>query len=210
MHLLVFMLLIFVSGLAYAKPDLVDSKARFSLDGHVEMKRLNGLSDEYIKTESGSLNGVPYRIWYTDGSGVFAGTAGSNIDSPIPVNKDWTVECKKDSITDQKHCLMYMNDILVAVFPKGRVLVKVGRQFYPGSKVYIRVDRSVPKITSSNKDGYFTESESARLVSAISNADLVATRYMEWPYKTWKEVEWRPYGFKEALAYIRWAVERIQ
>lgn len=164
------------------------------------------------KLEVGTVNGVAYRFYYSDGSGSFAHDprvfadmgAGEYLDS-------WQVSCEKDPITDDKACYMDRGDTRVWIDARGRSELYIGSSHYPGSQVVIRIDKSAPlAIRSRTFGGSFGYRASPTIINKITSAATVTTRYQKWPYKDYEDETWSTYGFKEALAYIRWAVARIK
>jgi hypothetical protein len=105
---------------------------------------------------------------------------------------------------------MYIKDLWVYVYPKGRTTVSIGRENFPGSSVTIRIDQGAPITVSARNDGDFDAQTSQRVIQQLKKANVVTTRYMKWPYQSWKDETWELYGFNEALAYMTWAVARIK
>jgi hypothetical protein len=185
------------------KPTLIRSDTTFTQTGVVD-------TTESGKRETGELNGVPYSFYYSDGSGTFVGSPGNTGTYKDRTDTNWDVQCKKDPITDSKHCQMKLKDLWLFVYPKGRATVSIGHEHYPGSAVTIRIDQGPPISTSARNDGDFDPQISLRLIQKLKNAKVVTTRYMKWPYRSWEDETWEIYGFNEALAYVTWAVERIK
>lgn len=192
-------------------PTLIVSKSTFVTDGVIEMKEVKLLQTTVVhKIESGTLNSVLYSFLYTDGSGTFSGIKGNIDNFKNPLGTNWSTACSKDPVTDRKKCYLHLKDLFVYVFPKGGVTVSVGREHFSGSTVALRIDQAAPMVAFGKDDGDFSRQTSSRIISQISTAKLITTRYMKWPYKTWIDETWEPYGFNEAYKYITWAVERIQ
>ena len=192
-------------------PSAIESDSPFSPSGTVEQSPTKLLRiTEVHKTESGVLNGVHYHFFYTDGSGTFAGRPGNTGHFSEPSKTNWTVGCKKDAMSDKKHCSMRLGSLWIYAFPRGRVTVSIGADHYPGSNVAIRIDAGTPVSHSSRNDGDFPPDVSARVVQQLKRANTVTTRYMEWPYRAWVDDTWELYGFNEAYQYITWAVSRLK
>lgn len=185
------------------RPGLIHSDTPFTPTAVVD-------ETESGKRETGELNGVIYRFYYSDGSGIFVGKPGNAGTYMDRTDTNWDVQCKKDPVTDRKHCQMKIKDLWLFVYPKGRVTVSIGHEHYPGSSVTIRIDQGAPISTSAHQDGDFNPQTSLRLVQQLKKAKSVTTRYMKWPYRSWDDETWELYGFNEALAYATWAVDRIK
>ena len=92
-------LLIFIGSGVYAmdrveKAVLIVSNTPFTESGIVEKREMDLSSIiEINKTETGIINGVPYDIYYTDGSGTFGGVEGA---TKVELDQDnWTVACDR-------------------------------------------------------------------------------------------------------------------
>jgi hypothetical protein len=208
-------LLLFASAIATAqtivKPSLIESDSAFTTEGKVGTLELRPSSKvEVHKIESGVLNGVHYRFFYTEGSGTFSGTPSNVGHFSEPEESNWHTGCKKDPITDSKVCFMHMKDLWVFASPNSKPSVSIGRGHYPGSTVTIRLDQENPVSNTSKGGGMFSPEASADLVEKLKAAKSVTTRYMQWPYQSWKDETWKVFGFAETLQYITWAVEHIK
>lgn len=208
-------LFVFASAIATAqmivKPQLIESDSPFSQEGKVENVETKLLSKvEVNKVESGVLNSVHYRFYYTDGSGTFAGTPRNIGQFSEPSDSNWRVSCTKDPITDRKLCHMNMKDLWIFASPDSKPIVSVGSEHYPGSSVTLRLDQDTPISNTSKGSGQFSSQVSASLVEQLKSAKSVTTRHMKWPYQSWKDESWDLYGFAETLQYITWAVDHIK
>lgn len=193
------------------KPNLIVADEPFMQDGTVEMSEMKLLSTiEVNKTEKGVLNGVHYSFYYTDGSGTFSGTPGNTGNFMEPSESNWSVECKKDPISDKKMCHMKMKGLWVYVYGNGKTIVSIGSEHFPSSSVTVRIDGGAPFTTSSANDGDFPSNTSAKIIERLKHAKSLTTRYMKWPYRSWVDDSWEFYGFHETFKYINWAVRHIK
>lgn len=194
------------------KPTLITSNRPFTSNGKIEFLRDDSKPTEITihKVESGSLNGVHYNFYYTDGSATFSGQKGNNDSSHEPYDSNWHIVCQKDPITDNILCYMSIKDLIVFVSPGGKAIVNIGHDHFPGSTVSIRID-SGKSITQLIKDnGSLSPKNSLKTIKQLRSAKIVTTRYMEWPYETWADETWEIYGFNEALSFLYWAVDHIK
>ncbi len=193
------------------KAPLIQSDLPFSANAKVELVESKSLNRvETHKVESGVLNGIHYHFYYTDGSGTFSGTSGNVGHYSETVGTNWSTGCKKDPVTDQRYCYMYMKDLVIFVYPKGGVTLSIGTDHFPGSSVTLRLDQGVPSTAPAKDNGSFPPQTSARLVKQLANARTITTRYMKWPYRTWIDQTWDLHGLPETLKYVAWAVDRIR
>ncbi len=102
-------------------------------------------------------------------------------------------------------------DLRVWLDGRGRSEIYIGGEHYPGSLIVIRIDKSPPlAINSRVFNGSFGYRASPQIINRIAIAKTVTTRFQKWPYTDYIDHTWEPYGFKEALSYIRWAVRQIK
>jgi hypothetical protein len=210
MPLIIFFLL-FISVTANAQKMLVESISPFTPDGKIEnVESSYSTNKETHKIESGSISGVSYSFYYSDGSGTFAGTLGNLGNLAEKFGTNWNVACKKDQITDRKHCYMNMKDLWVFVYSKNEAKVAVGDNHFPGSTIAIRFDNGAAVISTTEENGSFSSQRSSRLIQQLKKSRLVTTRFMKWPNRSWNDESWDLYGFNEAFQYINWAVQHIK
>jgi len=194
-----------------SKPHLIISDKPFTPDGVVSMNESEGLSEvEISKIEKGILNGVYYKIYYTDGSAIFSGIPGNTLQLSEPSESNWSVICQKDPINDKKMCFMTIKDLFVFVHGNGKITVIIGHNHFPGSTAAIRIDKDTPMTTSPANEGTFTHGKSAKIVERLKSAKSVTTRYMEWPHQSWVDETWEIYGFNQTFKFISWAVRHIK
>lgn len=162
------------------------------------------------KIESGTLNGVAYRIYHADGSGSFAGKPG-NVLSALE-GGNWQTSCQKDSMDDTKYCDMKKGTLWLTVNPKSKreTDIVIGLDNFPGTNVGIRVDKLKAIYSVANGDGHFSNAQSLRIIEQLKKGETFITNYTEWPDRSIKEATWETYGFNECFQYITWAVERIR
>lgn len=188
---LMLILFYFCSGLAFAETDIAPK------------------SGEPFLNSKGVVNGVHYH-YYDDYSASFAGTEGNTTDFSEPMESNWDVGCEKDQITDRKTCHMRIKNLWIFVYGKGKPIVSIGHDHFPGSSVVIRIDSGTPVSGSAASDGYFPPTVSAKVIERLKHAKQVTTRYMEWPYRSWVDDSLDMYGFNETFQYITWAVKRVK
>lgn len=198
-----------------AKPDLIVSSEPFSPSGTFKAPDSRLLGPD-SKVEEGEINGVRYRFYYSDGSGFVGGRMARTPDEhgtpAASTALSWDVACKKDAVTDRKMCHMTVpgKNLWVWAYPKGRYIVSIGQDHFPGSTVTVRIDEGKPITAPAKNEGTFSPQESTRLIARLKGASKVTTRYMEWPNQYWVDETWELHAFNEALQYITWAVNRIR
>lgn len=119
-----------------------------------------------MAVEHGSINGVSYNLYHSDGSGsVGYGDAR------------WSLGCSVDVITGKKECTAYNSEMHIYKSNSGYSIV-VGSNHFPGKSAYIRVNDG--KASSTSNKGYFQNA--SKIIASINNRSKVVTRHTEWPY----------------------------
>ncbi len=152
----------------------------------------------------GIVNGI-YYDYYDDGSGSFGKQENDSLG-----DNNWSTQCDIDKITDEKMCSMKMKGLWIYAYGKGKVIMSIGLEHFPGSSVTIRIDGGTPISNSSKNDGNYSAGASAKIIEKLKRSKTVTTRYMRWPYRTWVDETLDISGFNEAFKYINWAVKRIK
>ena len=162
------------------------------------------------KVETGTLNGVHYRIDYRYGTGSFAGKPENTEDPTDRTNSYWTVSCRRDLMNDAPVCYLQTNHLSITAHPESRISIRIGKNHFPGSSAAIRIDKGIPYVTSPGSDGIFSSVESSEIIKSMSNTDTITTRFMEWPEESWVDEQWVLFGFDEAYRFALWAVDRLR
>lgn len=188
-------LLISSQAISQDHPALLKPKSPFTESGTL----LNGVED-------GSINGVSYSFYYSDGSGSFSGLPNGDLSR----ESNWSTSCKKDSMNDKKSCFLYKKGLWVWLYQGEGVKVSIGGDHYPGTSATIRID-SKPSIKSpSSNEGVFTSSQSKQIIRQLIEGNSVSTRYVNWPYHTSADESFELSGFNETYKYIQWAIKQIR
>ena len=140
-------------------------------------------------------DGLPYRI-YADGSG----SVGHINEKP-----SWSIDCKKDAMTDKRNCSVSASEppLFVSFSEQSPVWVCIVGHDFPGRTGAIRIDGGTPM--STDKDGCVPGSVAARL----SKSKTVALRYVHWPYSYDRDVAGDLTGLSSALDLARFIYLRI-
>lgn len=120
------------------------------------------------------VDSVKVRIFHSDGSGSVGDRTYDKND------KSWGTGCKKDTMTDDVTCYIKQSDMSLFRDKEG-YLIRVGSNHYPSSIANLRINKDSPY--SSGDDGIFSRESSEQIINKLTPAELVSTRYVEWPYK---------------------------
>lgn len=151
------------------------------------------------RKEVGDIDGVLYRIYYSDGSGSIQGLSSNKLTFDDKYSSNWSTRCDVDEITDEHSCSISKEDIAIII--KGdRSYVLVGKDHYPGSESVVRIDKGTPIKTNNN--GVFSLDDSRAIIEKLKTGSEIVTRYMEWPNKYNKDKKWEIYGFPQAWEVI--------
>lgn len=157
-------------------------------------------------TMRGTLDGIAYS--YTSDGGMVASRIGAD---PAQLSsfraENWEIACNSDPMDDSKVCHIsrQADGIPIALFVAyagGGVGVCVGVDHYPNKPVQIRVDDKPAHTTDRSK--CFWDAEAAKIVEEITTGKNVVTRYMEWPYETWRTAKFETTGFATSFALMKW------
>lgn len=158
-------------------------------------------SNKKSKIESGSINNVMYRVYYSDGSGSVQGLKTNTLDyAKDESGTNWFTHCTKDEMDDSRWCGLDKGDLSVMIWKDGTALVHIGHEHYPGSNVTIRIDKGKP-ITASEKLS-FTRAQSDDIINALKSGKSALTRHQNWPYKKNIDTHIDLYGFTEAWSIL--------
>lgn len=200
---------LFLSGNVQAQTTVFGQGVQFTPDATVEVSQ-RPYRPQPLAIESGTKDGVPYRIYHSDGSGSFAGEPGNELK--LMETGNWSVNCKIDPITDRRHCYMKKGDLWVWAYDDGRRQVMVGgeRDSYPHTQATVRVDRAAPLSSPASAEGVFGPQNSRALISQMRAGEQVVTRYTDWPYRSFVTNTYTLHGFGAAYDYIVWAVANMR
>lgn len=191
--------------------DLIVSSAPFTPDGIIEMAPPHSAGGPELKLESGSLNSISYRFYYSDGSGSFSGVEGGGSLREVNSYSDhWRISCSKDIMTDKKECTVGKKELWISVGVGRPPVIIVGEGHFPNSASTMRLDSNPPISSGARGNGVFPSSGNSALLNKIKLANTISTRYMKWPNNYWIDDKWNLTGFKEAIQYATWAVTKIQ
>lgn len=208
MKAILWLIMILILGLGVSgqtKADIIPNNERFTPNGIISISPHVG-----GQIETGTVNGVAYRYYYSDGSGTFEGVSGNGITpgAKYDFKQNWSVSCKKDPIDDSKYCNMSKADLSIFLFSKSGLYVSIGGNNYPGSDVAIRVDTQ--PATIGNEKAQFSGDKAKQIIDALKSGKQITTRYQKWPqgYDTTSTFDLS--GFNEAFQFINWAFGKIK
>jgi hypothetical protein len=205
-----------LSVLAQTKSNLLSDDAMFSVDAKVaftkdpvdpEFRKIVGEKPfEPNRYATGSLNGVAYKYFFSDGSASFEGSRGNGIEYRSGAMANWDIRCEKDPIDDSKSCILSIYDLRILIDSLSGPAVSIGLDTYPGRSTAIRFDQQ-PAITG----GEIIKGEQAkRILAELKTAKQVTTRYSPWPSGGNADKTFELYGFNEAFAYVNWVLTKIK
>ncbi|HDS1796977.1 MULTISPECIES: hypothetical protein [Pseudomonas] len=176
---------------------------------HVSYDLMSGNHNVMHRIETGVLDGIKYRFYYSDGSGLVQGLAENVLDVlKDKYSENWSLRCRKDEMNDTHYCSMTREALTIGAFGATSRFVSVGSEYFPGSSIAIRVDKQEP-ITAPANPG-FTNSQETALIAAMSTGTSALTRYVQWPYEANKDKKISLFGFKSALAIIDTLNKQLQ
>lgn len=145
-------------------------------------------------------NGLKYQI-YSDGSGA-VGVPGTN-----SFLNGWTINCKKDRITDEKFCTVSSYEPPILFFNTGATTsfsMCIFSHDFPGKSAAIRFDND-PAIYISGHRPCLPNVQAKKNLTAST----VTVRYYRWPYAIPRDESRSTVGIKEAIALSQFIDKKI-
>lgn len=174
-----------------------------------EIEQMNRLAEtERHLVETGSKNNINYRFFYSDGSGTFAGDKENDISYLRTNSSNWSLRCYRDVMSDEVSCNAKKEDFFVYYSKKTGYLVDLVGDKYPQSNISVRVDGGEVFIAPENRG--FNKKQSSEILGLIQEGSMVATRYVDWPYRSNVDGLSAYYGLPVVLDYMKWVVEVAQ
>lgn len=189
--------------------NLIPLGTHFTEDGKVIREKSR--SPEGVKEtvrEEGAKDGTKYRFYYSDGSGAISGDKENDISYLRYPSKNWSVSCKKDVMNDKASCFAVRDGFFVFYSEASGYIVGVNGDKYPQSLVSVRVNSGT--VISATESRGFTKDQSEKILKSIKDGSSLATRYIDWPYKSNKDSVSKVYGVGVVQEYLKWAVESIK
>jgi hypothetical protein len=159
-------------------------------------------NNKRMRIETGTYDGIKYRIYFSDGSGTIQGLSTNTLDNiSDKYETNWSTRCKRDEMDDKHWCSLGREDLRIGIWKDGTPFVSIGSSHYPDSDIAIRVDKNKP-ITASEKIG-FTNAQSLEIIDQLKKGNSVLTRYQEWPYQSNKDTSLELFGFPQAWEILQ-------
>lgn len=158
---------------------------------------------ELWRSESGTYEGLRYRIQYRDGSGTFQGDNESTLGTQDILQRvqNWSVRCRVDRIDDTRRCFINKEGLTVGIWKDSTPYISIGSSHYPGSSITVRVDKNQP-VVASERSG-FSPAQSQDVLNQLKISSSLITRYQEWPYESNVDKNIDLYGFNEAWDFLK-------
>lgn len=164
---------------------------------HISPDYGNVRQNRRYRVETGALNGIKYRIYYTDGSGTIQGDPAATLDTIKDLQlTNWSARCEIDGMDDERWCALTKKDLMIGIWKDGSTFVNVGHDHFPSSQIAIRIDKNAP--FTANETSGFSGKQVSGILSSFRSGEKALTRYREWPYETNIDVTIDLYGFNEA------------
>jgi len=127
-----------------------------------------------VRQERGNYQGVEYRIFYTDGSGVIQGEAEKPLDV-ADFQDNWKLRCRTSPSDPQRHCVLQKGDVSIHRDKDASFMLEVGSNQEPGSEWLVRVD-SHEAVTADTQQG-FTDEQTSLILEQMKTGKKMYTRY---------------------------------
>lgn len=157
-------------------------------------------NNETSRVEKGVYDGIKYRFWFGDGSGVIQGKPENQLN--LTEFGNWSTICKRDKIDDTYFCSLQKEDLVITILKNDVIIVTVGSNHYPDSEIAVRVDKNKPFATSSKEVG-FSKKQSAQIIEQLKKGKSVTTRYKKWPSPESRDSTIDLFGFNQAYHIVQ-------
>lgn len=173
-------------------------KQKFKIDGRLRAVRVG---DTLLTYEEGTAGGVAYRFFHIDGSALFGALAPAG--EPIDGQKQdpWEVRCHHSRLPERRWCRARKDDLYLVLSEDGELLVTIGSNPSPDSKLFLRVGEDAPLVSS----GGWSGEEAKRLLNRLLAAKKATTIYRSLD-QTRVEHETDVSGLPGVYEYLRFAV----
>jgi len=165
--------------------------------------RLNILA----RYERGTVDGVRYKVHYSDGSAVIQGHA----DLPLATGNqqdNWNLTCRQSEAEAAHHCTLRKGDISLHKDSENHLTLSIGDNPRTGSEMLLRVDTNWA--VTAPADSGFTDQQTARLLSELRNGRKADTRYHNDSVRAPTDRSMTLYGFTQAVEIMDRVLEQRQ
>jgi hypothetical protein len=156
--------------------------------------------------EQGVLNGAEYKVYYTDGSAVIQGEAGTPLSS-ADYTDNWRLACKNAGAGNPYHCTLRKGDLLLRQDADDRLSLNVGEQHQRGSQLLLRVDTNWA-VTAPADAGFSTE-QTDKLLAQLRTGKQVDTRYQHAARQGASDQTISLFGFGPALQILGTVLDQL-
>jgi len=155
-----------LAGTAFANTPFIADTKRFKPYGEKEVSQLGKGPAAWTHTmERGSTPDLRYSIDYSTGlatMGIFS------------------IECGVDAIDRYRWCRASNSHLSFYEDSRKRFHVTIGRDHFPRSRVYVRLDHEKPVSTA---EPGWSGPAGRKLAARMASAKEIHTRFWEWPYR---------------------------
>ena len=216
----IFTFLLVAITVDHAQPQpVISPDVKFGSKGKI----IKETSGELSSREEGEYNGVRYRFYHRDGSGVFgqvddsarAGLLNSALQPATAATGStqgfhadlvgWSTACKQDPLGGRRHCLAYKDDLWLFVWDDGDESVLVGTKHMPGSATSISIGK-LPPLISTGKG--FRGREAKTILEQLFQEPTVSIRYKKSPDNFNIDKQTNTFGAREVYAFLHFGARQ--
>jgi len=127
-----------------------------------------------VRQERGSYQGIGYRIFYTDGSGVIQGESGKPLDV-ADYQDNWRLKCRANLSDSLRRCVLQKGDLFIHRYQDGSFMVDVGSDKKSVSDMQVRIDNN--EAVAANVQQGFTGEQTDLILEQMKTGKVIYTRY---------------------------------
>lgn len=159
-----------------------------------------------VMREHGRLQGVEYKLHYSDGSAVIQGTDGERLED-ANYNDNWHLSCRSAGPAAQVLCALTRDDIVIERSADGRIGLTVGADYLKSSDVLVRV-KEQSAVKASAAEGY-TPVQIDRIIQQMRAGESLDSRYHKRDRQRPTDRKTSLYGFNQAMFLMENIMEQL-
>lgn len=159
-----------------------------------------------VMRETGYLDGVEYKLHYSDGSAMIQGEESKQLEV-ANYSDNWNLSCRNVESPTPLLCTVTKDDIAITRDTGGTMLLSVGSGYLEPSEILIRVSGQ-PAVRTSAAKG-FTPDQVDRIIQQMQTAESVDTRYHQHDRQRPTDRKTSLYGLNQAIFIMDKVMEQL-
>jgi len=159
-----------------------------------------------VMRELGRLDGVEYKLHYSDGSAVIQGENGKRLEVSN-YSDNWNLSCRNVESPRPLLCTVTKDDIAITRGTDGKMLLSVGSDYLEPSEILIRVSgQSALRVPAAKG---FTPEQVDLIIQQMQTAKSVDSRYHQHDRQRPTDRKTSLYGLNQAVFIMERVMEQL-